>query len=84
MSDGLQENINMLEATFNNTVSGVHNNDTIDAAGAAIKIIEKLMPHAIAAAKSLLGKKMGCSYLLLVLLCADDQSSGVVEQSKRQ
>ena len=88
MSDGLQERVNMLEATFNETISGVHNNDTIDAAGAAIKVIEKLTPLAIAAAKSLLGKKMGCiSILLLVLLCADDQSSAAVEhfeQLKRQ
>ena len=59
MSDGLQGNVNMLEAVFNETVSGVYNNDAINAAGASIKIIEKLTSHAIAAAKSLLGRKDG-------------------------
>ena len=59
MSDRLQENVNMLEAVFNKTVSSVYNNDVINAAGASIKIIETLTPHAIAAAKSLLGKVDG-------------------------
>ena len=60
MSDGLQEHMNMLEAVFNETVSGVDNNDTIKTAGASIKIIKKLTPHAISAARSLIGKRWLC------------------------
>jgi len=56
LSDRLQESVGMLETVFTETVSGVYNNDVINAAGAAIKIIRKLTPHSIAAARSLVGK----------------------------
>ena len=56
MSDGLQENVNILEAVFNETVAGVNNSNAIKAAGASIKIIGKLTPHALAAVKSQIGK----------------------------
>ena len=56
MSDGLQENMNTLEAVFDETVAGAYNSKAINAASASIKIIGKLTPRAIAAAKSLLGK----------------------------
>ena len=56
MSDKLQENVNMLEATFNETVSGVHGNVSVNAAGDFIKVIVKLMPHSITAARSVIGE----------------------------
>lgn len=70
MSDSLQENVNMLEAVFNETVSGVSNNDVINAAGASIKLVEKLTPHAVAAARSLIGKHNSFVYsMFIVVLC---------------
>ena len=58
MSDRLQENVNMVEAVFNETVSGLYSNDTVNAAGASIKVVQKLMPHSVAAARSVIGNKI--------------------------
>ena len=57
MSDRLQENMNMLEVVFNETVSGLYSNDTVNAAGASINVMQTLTPHSIAAARSLIGNK---------------------------
>ena len=57
ISDRLQENVNMLEAVFNETVSGLYSSDTVNAAGASIKVVQKLTPHSIAAARSVIGNK---------------------------
>ena len=56
MSDKLQESVNMLEATFNETVSGVYGNVSVNTAGASIKVIEKLTPLSITAARLVIGK----------------------------
>ena len=50
--------MNMLEEVFNETVSGLYNNNTVNAAGASIKAVQKLIPHYTAAARSVIGNKI--------------------------
>ncbi|XP_065919621.1 vinculin-like [Dysidea avara] len=63
ISDHLSQHVGVLETTFDQTVLSVHKDSTVNSAGASIKILRKLTPHSIAAARSL----------------TDDQSLAVVE-----
>lgn len=56
ISDHLIQRTGVVETTFDQAVAIAHKDITVNSAGASIKVLRKLTPHCIAAARSLTGQ----------------------------